>query len=182
LDANFLLPFANLTELRLDYLTSLVFRSAVPFFSAQTMAILGQVTKLEITFDFNSRFNMAPLPGMTNLKWLYLRLGLKKPSPAEEVLAFEALRSLKTLVNLEGLELKGLPGVPLADKCAQEVFPEWACENLRWLTFRDIQEEPHQTSTFTQIMDKFPKLEQLSFKISKPGKDHSCQILVCIFC
>ncbi len=152
--------------------TSSVFRRGHHHFSPQTVAVSTQLTKLEITVDHHNRFNMCPLPSMINLKWLYLDLGSAKNLIAHQMNALEALKSLKTLVNLEGLELTGFnKNVRLADKCAKEVFPEWACENLRWLAFREIQDKAHQTSTFTGMIDKFTKLEHLSFKISKAGKN-----------
>jgi hypothetical protein len=181
-EASFLLPFTNLTELRFDYMTSLVFRRAEPFFSPRTMDILSHVTKLEITVVYHNNFNMAPLPSMTNLKWLYLNLSYTNSnSVTHELNALEALKSLKTLVNLEGLELKGLPGVRLADKCAKEVFPEWACGNLRWLAFKQVQDRSHQSSTFTEMIDLFPNLEQLSFKVPTFGKISCFFLLVFVF-
>jgi hypothetical protein len=171
---SFLLPFVNLTELRLDQYTSGVFRQSLGHLSPHSMAVLRQVTKLEITVHGDGRFDMAPLPSMVDLKWLFLKLDSTDyhSTRHQEMYAVEALKSLKTLVNLEGLELLGLRSkVRLADKCATEVFPEWACENLRWLAFRDMQRKPHEPSTFSKIIDKFPKLEHLSFKNTKPSKN-----------
>ncbi len=174
--ASFLVPFVSLTELRFDHVTSGVFRQSLGHLSSQSMAVLRQVTKLEITVHSEGRFDMAPLPSMVSLKWLFLKMdstGSYHSTRRQEMYAVEALKALKTLVNLEGLELRGLNSrVRLADKCATEVFPEWACdENLTWLAFRDMQKKPHEPSTFSQIIDKFPNLEHLSFKTSKPSKN-----------
>ena len=165
-DPSFLAPFSNLTELRLDGRSSLGFQNSRSHFSPSTAAVLQQLRKLEIQINHLSNFNMAAIARLVNLRWLYLDLGRHHCLTRDEPRALQGLKSLKTLVNLEGLELRGLKGGRLKDTCGGTFFKNWSC-NLKWLSFRGKQEQAHRSGAFIAIMEKFPNLERLCFKLGE---------------